>query len=186
MKDEEEIVEARGTKVVIKELIKDIIIALAIVFLITLVVYPTIVKESSMQPTLYENNYLLVNKRAYLFSDEKRGDIIVFKSDLVDENGKEKLLIKRIIALPGDTITIADEAVYINGEKQTEAYTKEKETYGDISNYVVPEDQLFVMGDNRGVSIDSRSPEVGCVSKQRVVGKAFLRLYPFNEIGGLY
>lgn len=169
-----------------KDLIKDIVIALIIVGAITLVVKPTIVKESSMQPTLYENNYLLVNKQAYLFGEEKRGDIIVFKSNLDDEKGKKKLLIKRIIGLPGDKITIDDQAVYINGEKQNEDYTLEEETFGEVSELTVPEGELFVMGDNRRVSVDSRSDKVGCINEKTVVGKAFVRLYPFNEIGGLY
>lgn len=169
-----------------KELIRDIVIALAIVVVITLIVKPTIVKENSMQPTLYENNYLLVNKQAYRFGEEKRGDIIVFQSHLEDENGTQKLLIKRIIGLPGDTIDIRNGKVSLNGEELTEDYTLEGETPGEVKNYTVPEGKLFVMGDNRRVSIDSRSPEVGCVDQDSVMGKAFVRLYPFNEIGGLY
>ncbi len=169
-----------------KELIRDIVIALVIVVAITLVIKPTIVKENSMQPTLYENNYLLVNKQAYRFGEEKRGDIIVFHSELKDEDGAEKLLIKRIIGLPGDTIDIKNGKVLLNGEELTEDYTLEGETTGEIKNYTVPEGKLFVMGDNRRVSIDSRSPEVGCIDEDTVMGKAFVRLYPFSEIGGIY
>lgn len=169
-----------------KELIRDIVIALVIVIAITLVIKPTIVKESSMQPTLYENNYLLVNKQAYNFGDEKRGDIIVFKSDLKNEKGDNKLLIKRIIGLPGDKITITGGKVILNGTELKEDYTLEGETPGEITDFKVPDGQLFVMGDNRRVSVDSRSEEVGCVDEDRVLGKAFVRLYPFNEIGGLY
>lgn len=169
-----------------KGLIRDILIALVIVIAITLVIKPTIVKESSMQPTLYENNYLLVNKQAYRFGEEKRGDIIVFRSDLENEKGDKKLLIKRIIGLPGDTITIQDGKVILNGTELQEDYTLEGETMGDLTDFKVPDGQLFVMGDNRRVSVDSRSEEVGCVDKSRVMGKAFVRLYPFNEIGGLY
>ncbi|MCB6992096.1 signal peptidase I [bacterium 210820-DFI.6.37] len=169
-----------------KGLIRDIIVALVIVIAITMVIKPTIVKESSMQPTLYENNYLLVNKQAYRFGDEKRGDIIVFKSDLENENGDKKLLIKRIIGLPGDTITIQNGTVTLNGVQLQEDYTLEGETPGELIDFTVPEGKLFVMGDNRRVSVDSRSEEVGCVDESQVMGKAFVRLYPFNEIGGLY
>lgn len=169
-----------------KELIRDILIALVIVIAITLVIKPTIVKENSMQPTLYENNYLLVNKQAYRFGDEKRGDIIVFQSDLESEDGEKKLLIKRIIGLEGDTISIKNGEVFLNGEKLSEDYTLEGETPGDMKECKVPKGKLFVMGDNRRVSIDSRSPEVGCIDEDTVMGKAFVRLYPFNEIGGLY
>lgn len=169
-----------------KGLIRDILVALVIVIAITMVIKPTIVKESSMQPTLYENNYLLINKQAYRFGDEKRGDIIVFKSDLEADNGGKKLLIKRIIGLPGDTITIQNGEVILNGELLQEDYTLEGETPGELIDFTVPKGQLFVMGDNRRVSVDSRSEEVGCVDESRVMGKAFVRLYPFNEIGGLY
>lgn len=169
-----------------KGLIRDILVALVIVIAVTMVIKPTIVKESSMQPTLYENNYLLINKQAYRFSEEQRGDIIVFKSDLENENGEKKLLIKRIIGLPDDTITIQNGQVILNGEVLQEDYTLEGETPGELLDFTVPEGQLFVMGDNRRVSIDSRCEEVGCVDEERVMGKAFVRLYPFNEIGGLY
>ena len=165
-----------------KGLIRDIVIALIIVVAITLVIKPTIVKESSMQPTLYENNYLLVNKQAYRFGEEKRGDIIVFESDLEDESGNKKLLIKRIIGLSGDTISIKDGKVILKGTELHEDYTLEGETSGELTDYTIPEGTLFVMGDNRRVSVDSRSEEVGCISKERVMGKAFVRLYPFNEI----
>lgn len=169
-----------------KGLIRDILIALVIVVAITMVIKPTIVKESSMQPTLYENNYLLINKQAYRFGEEKRGDIIVFESELEDDNGNKKLLIKRIIGLPGDTITIQNGKVILNGTELHEDYTLEDETPGELIDYKVPEGKLFVMGDNRRVSIDSRSEEVGCVDEDLVLGKAFVRLYPFSEIGGLY
>lgn len=169
-----------------KGLIRDIVIALVIVIAITMVIKPTIVKENSMQPTLYENNYLLVNKQAYRFGKEKHGDIIVFKSHLDNEEGGKKLLIKRIVGLPGDTITIKDGKVIRNGTELHEGYTLEGETPGEVINQKVPAGKLFVMGDNRRVSIDSRSQEVGCVDEKSVMGKAFVRLYPFSEIGGLY
>ena len=167
-----------------KELIKDILIALAIVVVITLIIKPTIVKESSMEPTLYENNYLLVNKLAYIRTDHPDyGDIIVFKSHIQRDDGKgEKLLIKRVIAVENDVIDIRDGVVYRNGEALDESYTKDGYTNGDISNYQVPEDEVFVMGDNREVSLDSRSSDVGTVSEDSIVGKAFIRLYPFNKI----
>lgn len=169
-----------------KDLIKDIVIALAIVLVITAVVKPTIVKEHSMEPTLYENNYLLINKLAYKTGDEKQGDIIVFKSGLQDEKGNSKLLIKRIIGLPGDEVTVKDGNVFINGIRLHEEYLNDGITTGEVIDYTVPEDHFFVMGDNRLVSIDSRDPSVGCVSEDAILGKAFVRLYPFSEIGGLY
>ena len=169
-----------------KEFIKDIIIALLIVAAITFVIKPTIVKEHSMEPTLQENNYLIVNKQAYRFKDHPgHGDIIVFRSDMdkTDGTGK-KLLIKRVIGVEGDTITIQDGSVYRNGELLDEPYVNGQPTMtGEpITDLKVGEDELFLMGDNRGVSMDSRSPDVGLVKESKVVGKAFVRLYPFDEI----
>jgi len=168
----------------VKELIRDILVALVIVLILTSVIKPTIVKESSMEPTLYENHYLIINKLAYKTGDEQRGDIIVFESELETEDGDKKLLIKRIVGLPGETVTIKNEEVYINGQLLEEDYLKDGITPGEVIDYQVPEGQLFVMGDNRIVSIDSR--ELGCIDEGSVMGKAVLRLYPFSQIGGLY
>ena len=174
-----------------KEFIKDLIIAVVIVVAISMVIKPTIVKERSMQPTLYENNYLFVNKLTYKFKEHpNRGDIVVFKSQLDDDqNGGKKLLIKRVIGVEGDIITIDEGYVYRNGKKINEPYIKTQgATYDEgteIVGYQVPEDQVFCMGDNREYSLDSRSADVGTVSEKKIIGKAFFRLYPFNEIGGL-
>lgn len=167
-----------------KELIRDILIALVIVFVMTTVIKPTIVKESSMEPNLYENNYLIINKLAYKTGEPQRGDIIVFESELEDENGRDKLLIKRIIGLPGETVSVENDMVYINGELLEEDYLKDGITPGYVVDYTVPEGELFVMGDNRVVSIDSR--DLGTIELEDVMGKAFVRLYPFSQIGGLY
>lgn len=171
-----------------KEFIKDLIIAIIIVAAITFVIKPTIVKESSMEPTLFENNYLIINKLSYFHKPHPGyGDIIVFKSDLdkTDGTGK-KLLIKRVIGVEGDTMTITDGQVYRNGELLEEAYVNGQETFADegmdIVDMEIGEDQVFVMGDNRQVSLDSRSPEVGTISEESVVGKAVVRLFPFDEI----
>ncbi len=172
-----------------KSFIKDIIIALLIVGALAMVIKPTIVKESSMEPTLYENNYLLINKMEYKFKDHPDpGDIIVFNSDLEnEETGKKKLLIKRVIGVEGDVITIEGGNVYRNGQLLNEDYlympgsTIEDESM-EINGFEIPQDRVFVMGDHREVSMDSRSPSVGTVSESDIMGKAFVRLYPFDEI----
>src|SRR6056297_1666536 len=92
----------------LKEWIKDVLIALLIAIIVLQFIKPTIVKESSMEPTLYENNYILLNRQAYTFDEPDRGDIIVFKSEILDKNGNKKWLIKRIVGIPGDVITIAN------------------------------------------------------------------------------
>lgn len=169
-----------------KEWIKDILIAVVVALIITQFIKPTIVKEESMQPTLFENNYIFLSKQAYLFKEPERKDIIVFHTELKTETGKEKLLIKRVVGLPGDVITIAEGKVYINDKLFDEPYTLEPYTSGSILNQEVPEGSLFVMGDNRQNSVDSRFPNVGYVKTDKVIGKAVFRLYPFNQIGPLH
>jgi len=166
-----------------KGFLKELIVAALIAFLILQFVKPTIVKESSMQPTLYENNYIFLSKQSYHIGEPKRGDIIVFHTNLTNQEGEEKLLIKRVIGLPGDKISVLQGEVFINDKKQVEPYTLEGFTSGYLEDFIVPEGQLFVMGDNRAVSLDSRAPEIGCVEIDKVVGKAFLRLYPFSDMG---
>ena len=168
-----------------KEWIKDIVIALVVGLLILQLVKPTIIKEHSMLPTLNENDYIFISKQSYRFHEPERGDIIVFHTDLVQANGDEKLLIKRIIGLPGDEIAITGGAVYLNGELYEEDYTLDGYTASTMDPVTVPEDSLFVMGDNRQNSTDSRAEAVGFLDEDLIVGKAFFRLYPFNEIGAL-
>lgn len=172
----------------IKDLIKDICIALAIVIAISFVIKPTIVKESSMEDTLFNNNYLIVNKLAYVNKDHPdRGDIIVFKSNLInDDTGKNKLLIKRVIGVEGDVISFDEDCVYRNGKLLEEDYIKdESPAYRDYPNgesFTVGKDEIFAMGDHRSVSWDSRSDDVGMVDEDAIVGKAVVRLFPFNQI----
>ena len=172
----------------IKDLIKDIIIAVVIVLAITAVIKPTIVKEESMLDTLQENNYLFVNKLAYKFKDHPdRGDIIVFRSDLPnEENGSKKLLIKRVIGVEGDVISFEQDQVYRNGKLLDEDYIYEEDpsfrNYPNGKTFTVGEDEIFAMGDHRSVSWDSRSEAVGMIPEDKVVGKAFVRLFPFDEI----
>ncbi len=166
----------------LKIFVKEILIALIIALVIMQFFKPTIIKETSMEPTLHENDYVILNKQAYRFGELERGDIIVFKSDLTTMEGEKKLLIKRVIGLPGDLITINEGSLYINDEEIKESYIKDGYTTGWIENLTVPEGQIFVMGDNREVSLDSRSSEVGCVKIEDIVGKASFRLYPFDQI----
>ena len=170
-----------------KEWIKDILIAIVVAFLVLQFIKPTIVQEHSMENTLKPNDYLFISKQSYrLFGDPQRGDIIVFHSVLTTAEGAEKLLVKRIIALPGDTICITGGVVYVNGEPQDEPYTKDGYTDTEMEEVTVPEGQLFCMGDNRQNSRDSRDPLIGFVDEDDVLGKAVLRLFPFSKFGGLY
>ena len=161
---------------------KTIVISLVLAFLIVQVIKPTIVSGESMYPTLNDRDYLILNRMAYKFGDIDRGDIIVFKSDLRQDNGKTKDLIKRVIAIPGDHLIIKDSKVYINGEVQNEPYIHNEYTSGDI-DVVIPQNEVFVMGDNRENSRDSRSSDVGLVNEDDIIGEVMIRLLPLNKIG---
>jgi len=169
------------------EWVKDIAVAVIIAMLILQFIMPTIVKEHSMENTLIANDYVFVSKKAYTwFGSPQRGDIIVFQSDLTLSDGTNKLLIKRIIGLPGDKLSITGGVVYLNGEALDEPYTKDGYTLTEMAEITVPEGSLFCMGDNRQNSADSRDSRIGCVELERVKGKAVLRIFPLNKFGGLY
>lgn len=165
----------------LKDLIKDILIALAIVLIVMTCIKPTIVNGESMENTLFDGHYLIVNKLAYKIGEPERGDIIVLKSHDPDH----KLWIKRVIGVSGDEISFGGENcgdLYRNGELVSESYIKEDMVNDpDQEPCTVPEGAVYVMGDNRNHSHDSR--DVGCVQDKDIVGKAVLRLYPFDRIG---
>ena len=165
------------------EWVKEIVIAVIIAAIILTFIKPIVVRQSSMEPPFYSGDYIFISKQAYrLFGEPERGDVIVFRTDMKDENNKDKNLIKRIIGLPGDTVEIIGGYVYLNGKLIDEPYLNEQGISGEMDEVTVPDGKLFVMGDNRGVSQDSRDVLVGCVDEQNILGKVFVRLYPFNRI----
>ena len=135
-----------------------------------------------MYPTLEEDDYLIINKIAYKIGEPKLGDIIVFSTNLTQEDGSKKDLVKRVIAVPGDKIKIQDSNVYLNGKQINEPYIHDAYTDGNI-DITVPDGKLFAMGDNRENSLDSRYEQVGLVNEKDIMGKVVVRLFPFNKIG---
>ena len=172
----------------LRSLIIDIVIAVLLASAVLYFIRPTIVKQTSMEDTLHENDYMIMYRQAYRKHDPERGDIIIFQSSLTDEDsGRDKLLIKRVIGLPGDQLMISDNQLYINGEPYIEdylrdGYTPAFERPAEGETYTVPEGCYFCMGDNRAGSVDSRRFEVGDVQRDAIKGKVVLRLFPFNRI----
>lgn len=169
-------------KNVVFEWVKVILTAIVIAFIITQFIRPTLVRGESMYPTLKENDYLIISKVPYKEKNLKFGDIIVFKTDLLQPDGTCKDLVKRVIATEGDHLVIKDFKVYINDKLVDEPYINDQYTTGDI-DIIIPKNKIFTMGDNREKSLDSRYEEVGLIEKSDVIGKVTLRLYPFDKIG---
>ncbi len=168
----------------IKDWIKTVSTAVVSAIIIMQFVMPTNVYGGSMEPTFLHNDYLLVSRQAYAGNRmPQRGDVIVFESELKDEEGNNKVLIKRIIGLPGDRIAVNSGRVYINGELIEENYIKDDYTTGKVMPMEVNEDSYFCMGDNRIRSRDSRDVSVGTVKKEKILGKVFFRVYPFEKFG---
>lgn len=163
------------------------------------------VQQSSMENTLFTNQQLIVDKLSYNFVEPKKGDIIIFHEnkekgtiaeytlEMVDNiiskfnNNKTDIeeddrLIKRVIGVPGDEVDIKDGYLYLNGKKLEETYANGETISREFKLPIkIPENKLFVLGDNRMVSKDSRM--FGLVDYKQVEGKAIYRVYPFNHVG---
>ena len=151
---------------------------------ITFVGQRTEVNGSSMEPTLSNNDNLIVDKISYRFKDPQRFDIIVFPFQY-DEN---VYYIKRIIGLPGETVQIGtDGTIYIDGQVLEEGYGKEVMLSPGRAGEpnTLGEDEYFVLGDNRNNSSDSREPSVGNIHRDQIIGKAWVRIWPFHKFGVL-
>ena len=159
---------------IVRILLNDIIIALVLsVLLFKIIFNVSIVSGTSMNPTLHDGNLLLLN---HLFYEPEYNDIVVF------ENEERGLLVKRIIGMPGDTMESHNTGVYRNGVPLEEDYMQNGYCGpGDMTGPVTVEDgHIFVMGDNRPDSYDSRYNGVGQVSEDLILGGAILRVYPFS------
>jgi signal peptidase I len=144
------------------------------------------IPSPSMVPTLNVDDRVLVNKLSYRLHDVHRGDLIVFERPPAASRGAEgeiKDLIKRVIAVGGDTIEARNQLVYVNGERIDESYLESGTPTNDLPRQTVPEGHVFVMGDNRTNSEDSRV--FGPVDEDRIVGRAFMRVLPLDDIGWL-
>ena len=163
-----------------------LIVLCATYLVITFVGQRTVVEGESMETTLSDGDNLIVEKLTYRFNDPDRFDIIVFPYQYQEDT----YYIKRIIGLPGETVQIDEKGnIYINGEILQESYGREiifPENVGiAIDPIVLGEDEYFVMGDNRNNSSDSRTEIVGNIHRDDIIGKAWLRIWPFAKFGVL-
>lgn len=150
--------------------------------IITYVGQRTSVSGHSMETTLHDGDQLIVDKISYRFRDPKRYDIIVFPYQY-EEN---VFYIKRIIGLPGETVQVKDGYTYIDGELlESDVYGAELMESGGIASepIILGEDEYFVLGDNRNHSSDSRDPSVGVLTRDDLLGRAWVRIYPFQDMG---
>ena len=173
-------------KKVLKEILSTSLYILFVLCAVYLVIHfvgqRTQVQGSSMEPKLSNEDNLIVDKISYRFHDPERFDIVVFPFRY-EEN---ICYIKRVIGLPGETIRIDEKGnILINGEILEESYGKEViqspgRAYEEI---VLADDEYFLMGDNRNNSTDSRDPSVGNVRRDEIVGRAWLRIWPLDQVG---
>jgi signal peptidase I len=168
--------------------------ALLVAFLIkTFLLQAFYIPSLSMAPTLQVNDRVLVNKLSYDLHDVRRGDLVVFESP-PNEGSATKDLIKRVIGLPGETVEARDGHILINGQILDEPYLeRDIETRGPMcqnetlpgcvgqDKIVVPDDQYFVLGDNRANSRDSRF--IGAIDDSLIIGRAFVRVWPITALG---
>jgi signal peptidase I len=176
-----------GASSLLREVAEVVVLAIILYFAISFAVQAVHVEGLSMYATLDDNDYLIANKIDYRLHPPQRGDIIILRPPTSNSTD----FIKRVIALPGERLLIRDGIVYINGHKLDEPYLPEAWTtlnnpapwsVGDGA--VIPANEYFVMGDNRNRSQDSRI--FGPISRDRIDGRAWFRIWPLDHFGNIY
>ena len=162
-------------------LIYIVIVVILSLGIITFIRQRTKVSGHSMETTLSDGDNLIVDKISYRFRDPERFEIIVFPFQYEEHT----YYIKRIIGLPGETVQVIDGYVYINGEMLDENYGLEVMDDPGIAAEPITlgEDEYFVLGDNRNHSSDSRDPSVGVLHRDDIMGRAWIRIWPFDKFG---
>jgi signal peptidase I len=182
-----------------------LVVALTVAVLIkTFLIQPFYIPTESMLPTIEVNDRVMVSKLSYRFGQPQRGDIVVFLSPLnydpdsesiLDKVGRNVLeavgirtasaddLIKRVVAVEGDTVEVKEGSLFVNGEQVAEPYVLEQGVMPDFAAQEVPQGSVFVMGDNRRISYDSRV--FGAIPLDYVLGKAVIRIWPPSRFGAV-
>lgn len=178
---EEQKLTRKSNKDDILSWVKMIVAAFLIAIILrTYIFQMALVNQISMDPTLHEGQMLVISKINYLLGDPQRGDIVVLKDEV-----ENKLLIKRIIGLPGEEIQLQNGKVYINSKELQPDYTSFPTYAYSQEAWSLPQGEYFVLGDNRERSRDSRSENVGLVNRENIIGKAVFRIWPLNKLGAL-
>lgn len=169
--------EKGPTKSWLRELVESVLPALVIVLVVNVfLAQATRVEGQSMEPNLHERERLIIEKISYRFHSPQRGDIVVLRPP----QRSTVPLIKRVIGLPGDTVEIRENRVYINDEPLQEDYLTQP-TKGIMAPRLVPEGYVLVLGDNRQASNDSRA--FGMVAEEDIIGRAWFRYWPPDQVG---
>ena len=164
-------------KKIIKEYLPYILIIIAVLLIKKFIISPVNVVGDSMYPTLRDGYVMLLDEIYYKFDKLDRFDIVVIKYK--DKSGKSEYIIKRVIGLPGETVNYQDGKLYINGKYVKEEFSHEGTKDFDV--ITLGDDEYFVMGDNRKVSLDSRY--IGPIKSKDIRGRTTISIYPFNKFG---
>ena len=161
----------------LKDAFKYIIVIVIVLLLFIFVVGIEQVVGPSMEPTLKQGNVVIVNKLTYRLHEIQRNDVVIIIKE-------DKHMVKRIVGLPGEKVEYKDNYVYVDGKKYQEKFIDGVNTddfsISDLGYDVIPDDMYLVLGDNRENSRDSRS--FGLVEKENIIGKVWIRIFPFNKI----
>ena len=166
-------------KKILKELYPYVIVVVVVILVRTFIITPAVVDGKSMEPTMNDNNIVLLNKLEYRITSIKRFDVVV-----VSWNGEK--LIKRVIAIPGEKVMYKDNNLYIDGSIENEGFThKDTPDFNleQLGYLTIPGDKYFVVGDNRSNSIDSRV--IGLIDEKDILGKVNYRIWPLNKISSI-
>ena len=175
--------ETGKMKAALREFFQMIVIPVALaLFCGKVLIVNANIPSGSMENTIHPGDRVIGSRLAYLSQDPQRSDIIIFKFP----DDESQVFIKRIIGLPGETVQVVDGCAYIDGELlESDIYGAELMEDSGIAGELLTlkEDEYFVLGDNRNHSSDSRDPSVGILTREDLLGKAWVRIYPFDKMG---
>lgn len=173
--------DRQGTAAAVREYLALLALSVGVaLFLVLFIAQPFVVEGTSMEPSLHEGERLVVSKLSYRFHPPDRGDVVVFRYPA----NRRLRFIKRVVGLPGEMVAIRDGKVTVDGRPLAEAYLNDL-TLGEFGPERVPEGRVFVLGDNRANSRDSRYPEVGMISYRDLIGEAVAAYWPPQVFGRL-